>query len=104
MGSTAHGGLTYADLLAYPEDDGIKRELFDGELVVSPSPAYRHQRVASRLLFVLEMWAQTNQAEITPGCDLARVSWLVVGLAVNLLVIGRFLVAWLYYPCQRLGA
>ncbi|MGH8899823.1 MAG: hypothetical protein ACRDZ4_23020 [Egibacteraceae bacterium] len=35
---------------------------------------------------------------------LARVSWLVVGLAVNLLVIGRFLVAWLYYPCQRLGA
>ncbi|MGH8896523.1 MAG: helix-turn-helix domain-containing protein [Egibacteraceae bacterium] len=50
-------------------------------------------------------FAEAGLAEhrhLTP--HLARVSWLVVGLAVNLLVIGRFLVAWLYYPCQRLGA
>ena len=30
-------GLTYADLFDFP-DDGLRRELIDGELIVSPSP------------------------------------------------------------------
>jgi Uma2 family endonuclease len=41
-------GLTYADLLAMPED-AVRRELLDGELVVSAAPAPAHQRVVMRL-------------------------------------------------------
>ena len=36
--------LTYADLQALPED-GKRYELLEGELVVSPAPTPRHQRV-----------------------------------------------------------
>jgi Uma2 family endonuclease len=42
------GTLTYADLEAFPED-GLRRELIDGELIVSPSPKTRHQVLLGRL-------------------------------------------------------
>ncbi|HEX9694757.1 MAG TPA: Uma2 family endonuclease [Actinomycetota bacterium] len=41
-------GLTYADLLDFP-DDGLRRELLDGELVVSAAPRLRHQEIVGRL-------------------------------------------------------
>ncbi|MGH8906793.1 MAG: Uma2 family endonuclease [Egibacteraceae bacterium] len=45
MPSQAHlTGLTYDDLTAFP-DDLLRRELIDGELVVSPSPTAPHQDV-----------------------------------------------------------
>jgi Uma2 family endonuclease len=40
--------LTYADFAALP-DDGVRRELLEGEIVVSPSPNTRHQNVLGRL-------------------------------------------------------
>ncbi|MCA1833880.1 MAG: Uma2 family endonuclease [Actinomycetota bacterium] len=43
-----HSTLTYADLAAMPED-GLRRELIGGELVVSPSPKVRHQSVVVEL-------------------------------------------------------
>lgn len=44
----AQGGLTYADLAAFP-DDGLRRELIHGELIVTPSPLVRHQRLVGFL-------------------------------------------------------
>jgi len=44
--------LTYADLEAFP-DDGLRRELLDGELIVSPSPILRHQEILGRLHLVM---------------------------------------------------
>lgn len=46
------GTLTYEDLLAFP-DDGLRRELIDGELIVSPSPKTRHQQISVRLTLAL---------------------------------------------------
>ncbi len=46
------GTLTYNDLLAFP-DDGKRRELLDGELIVSPSPRLRHQEIVGRLYLSL---------------------------------------------------
>jgi Uma2 family endonuclease len=40
--------LTYADLEALPEDN-LRREIIDGELIVSPSPERRHQDIVLRL-------------------------------------------------------
>ncbi len=40
--------LTYADLASYP-DDGLRREIIDGELIVTPAPRLRHQEVLARL-------------------------------------------------------
>jgi Uma2 family endonuclease len=40
--------MTYADLLALP-DDGLRHELIDGEHFVTPSPASRHQIVLANL-------------------------------------------------------
>jgi Uma2 family endonuclease len=44
--------LTCEDLWAIP-DDGRRRELIDGMLVVHPSPAHRHQRALGRLHLLL---------------------------------------------------
>ena len=46
------GTLTYEDLLAFP-DDGLRRELIDGELIVSPSPKTRHQTISVRLTLAI---------------------------------------------------
>lgn len=47
------GGWTTDDLDALPED-GRRRELLDGVLIVSPSPTRVHQTIAGRLMVALE--------------------------------------------------
>ncbi|MFB9237510.1 Uma2 family endonuclease [Plantactinospora siamensis] len=47
------GGWTTDDLDALPED-GRRRELLDGVLLVSPSPTMVHQIIAGRLMVALE--------------------------------------------------
>ena len=67
---------TVDDVRALP-DDGHRYELVHGELLVSPSPRKRHQRVLRRLLFALEAWLRqhpvgelfASPADLTFGPD-----------------------------------
>lgn len=40
--------FTHADLLVIP-DDGKRREIVDGEMIVSPSPKFRHQDITQAI-------------------------------------------------------
>jgi Uma2 family endonuclease len=47
-----HDGWTVADLYDLP-DDGMRYELVDGALVVSPPPVLRHEHAVAQLIVVL---------------------------------------------------
>lgn len=53
---------TYADLAEFP-DDHYRREIIDGELVVTASPITRHQRAAGRIFFRLDEYRQDEGGE-----------------------------------------
>ena len=57
--------FTYDDLRAFP-DDGYRRELIDGQLIVSPSPIRLHQRCVAHLLLLLD-GAAPPELEVLPG-------------------------------------
>lgn len=76
--------LTRHDLATMP-DDGHRYELIDGTLVVSPSPAWRHQRVVTRLSRLL--------ADACPPGLEVFVAPLDVVLAEDTVVIPDVLVA-----------
>jgi Uma2 family endonuclease len=50
--------MTYEELLTYP-NDGVRREIHDGRLVVAASPHWRHQLVINRFAFDLELHVRT---------------------------------------------
>lgn len=45
--------LTYKDFLTFPLD-GIRREIVEGEVLVTPAPSIRHQDLVLRLCYALE--------------------------------------------------
>jgi len=51
--------VTFAELQQRP-DDGRRYELYDGEVIVVPSPFPRHQRVAMHVGEVLEEYERTH--------------------------------------------
>jgi Uma2 family endonuclease len=53
--------FTYADLLDTP-DDGKRREIIGGDLLVSPAPTADHQRVLRRLILLLSCFEHESQA------------------------------------------
>lgn len=59
--------LTHDDLLMMP-DDGERREIISGELVVNPAPPSNHQRVFLRLSSILDGYAlETGAGEVLPA-------------------------------------
>jgi Uma2 family endonuclease len=52
MKATSDPRVTFAELQQWP-DDGRRYELYDGEVIVVPSPFLRHQRVASHIIDIL---------------------------------------------------
>src|ERR1051325_3160176 len=45
--------LTYDDFLLFPEDDGLRHELIDGEHYVTPAPNTKHQSVVGNLYWLI---------------------------------------------------
>lgn len=56
---TSTTGLTYDDLASFP-DDNLRRELIDGELVVTSSPGPPHQGVTGNLHVALWTYARAH--------------------------------------------
>lgn len=52
--------FTYSDLLTVPEDTN-RYEIFEGELIVSPSPTERHQNALSNLFGILKPFVRNNK-------------------------------------------
>lgn len=74
--------LTYDELVAmFPEDDGVHRELIDGEIFVTPSAVTRHQRLSVRLALSLgnHLDLHPNQGEVfTARFDVVLTAYDVV--------------------------
>ncbi len=51
---------TREEVLALP-DDGQRHELFDGELIVSPAPKYRHQDILLELVLRFGNYSRTHK-------------------------------------------
>lgn len=78
---------TYADLANFP-DDGMRRELLDGELIVSPSPKVRHQRLLRRLAMSF-----MNHIENNPGGEMFFAPLDVVLSDINVVEPDLFFIA-----------
>ncbi len=50
---------TYADLATFP-DDRLRREIIDGELIVTPSPVVRHQMASANIHHRLILFAKSR--------------------------------------------
>lgn len=57
--STVLKKWTYDDLTSMPEDN-VRREIIDGELIVSASPVTKHQRISRRLLLAIGNYLEAN--------------------------------------------
>lgn len=56
-------GLTYEDLQRFPEDN-FRRELIDGELIVTAAPGGRHQDVVLELGALLLAWTREHGGKV----------------------------------------
>jgi Uma2 family endonuclease len=56
----------YADLERFPEDN-LRREIIDGELIVTAAPSTRHQRAVVELVGALFAYRNENGGELFPA-------------------------------------
>jgi hypothetical protein len=61
------GGYTIADLEAMPDDEGLRYELDDGCLVVSPPPLTAHNIAATELAFLLQPALREDYRVVVEG-------------------------------------
>jgi len=66
MSSLAPRLIDEAEFLSLAESTE-RLELIDGEVILSPSPSFRHQRLLRRVVRALEDWADTQQSIISIG-------------------------------------
>lgn len=59
-------GLVYEDLASFP-DDNLRRELIDGELIVTPAPRTRHQEVVAHLTARLVEYSRQHGGKVLPA-------------------------------------
>ncbi len=62
--------FTSEDLECFPDNDGKRYEIVDGELYVSKPTHYQHQYACGRLVWLLDAWSRrtnTGVAVIAPG-------------------------------------
>ena len=58
--------MTEEEFLSLPESTD-PLELLDGEVILWPSPSYRHQLVLRRVVRALEDWAEAQGSDVTIG-------------------------------------
>jgi Uma2 family endonuclease len=66
MATESKTRYTYKDLRSFPEDN-LRRELIDGELIVTAAPATRHQRVVTTLVAELYLFAKAHGGSVFPA-------------------------------------
>src|SRR6266571_2993414 len=66
MATQPRTGLTYQDLQRFPEDN-LRREIIDGELIVTAAPATRHQRVVMTLAGELYQYVKEHGGMVLPA-------------------------------------
>src|SRR6476469_6358314 len=72
MSQTVTQGVrwTTTDIDLLPENEGTRYEIVDGELFITRSPHWNHQRTCGKLFRELDIWSESRgggQASITPG-------------------------------------
>jgi Uma2 family endonuclease len=50
--------LTLEQFLELPEEEGLRRELDQGQVIEMSPPSYVHGRIVGRIAFLLEAWAE----------------------------------------------
>jgi Uma2 family endonuclease len=63
-GALQRAVMSEAEFLRLPESMN-KVELLDGEVVVAPSPTYRHQAILTRIVLALQVWAEKQKRPVT---------------------------------------
>ena len=63
---TGRTGFRYADLASFPEDN-LRREIIDGELIVTAAPRTRHQRAVVKLGSALDAYSMVHGGEVFPA-------------------------------------
>ncbi|UCE04469.1 MAG: Uma2 family endonuclease [bacterium] len=58
--STKRDLLTYDDYVTFPDSDGIRKEIIEGELFMTPAPATKHQLILLRLAKMLDDYIHQN--------------------------------------------